>query len=110
MTDTEPRPATTAPASLRFERDLNHPIDRVWAAITEPHEIEAWLARAEIDLREGGRVRLEWLNTDENGQRYEHAVATGTVARLEPPRLIELDTDVHGRSRGSSAPRATART
>jgi uncharacterized protein YndB with AHSA1/START domain len=82
---------------LRFERRLNHPIGRVWAALTEPREIEAWLARAEIDLREGGRVRLEWLNADEHGQRYEHALATGTISRLDPPRLIELDTDVHGR-------------
>jgi uncharacterized protein YndB with AHSA1/START domain len=81
---------------LRFERDLNHPIDHVWAALTEPHEIEAWLARAEVDLREGGGVRLEWLNTDESGQRYEHAVAAGTISRLDPPRLIEFDTDVHG--------------
>jgi len=82
---------------LRFERDLAHPIDRVWAAITEPHEIEAWLARAQVDLRPGGSVNLEWLNTDENGKRYEQSVATGTITQLDPPRLVEYDTDVHGR-------------
>jgi uncharacterized protein YndB with AHSA1/START domain len=82
---------------LRYERRLDHPIDRVWAAITDPHEIEAWLARAEVDLREGGKVTLDWLNTDENGERYDHSLATGTITRLDPPRLIEFDTDVHGR-------------
>jgi uncharacterized protein YndB with AHSA1/START domain len=82
---------------LVFQRELNHPIDRVWAAITEPEEIEAWLARAEVDLATGGRVALTWLNTDEEGKRYEAADATGTITRLEPPRLIEYDTDVHGR-------------
>ena len=82
---------------LRFERRLNQPIDRVWAAITEPDQIEAWLARAQLDLREGGSVKLEWLNTDEHGQRYDHSVAAGTVTRLDPPRLVEYDTDVHGR-------------
>ena len=28
---------------IRFERRLRHPIDRVWRAISDPHEIEAWL-------------------------------------------------------------------
>jgi uncharacterized protein YndB with AHSA1/START domain len=82
---------------LRYERRLKHPIDRVWAAITEPDQIEAWLARAQVDLREGGSVSLEWLNTDENGERYDNSLATGTVTRLDPPRLVEYDTDVHGR-------------
>ena len=78
---------------LRFERSLAHPVDRVWAALTEPDEIRGWLADADIDLAEGGRVQLRWLNTDEAGNR---AVATGTVAALDPPRLLELDTDRHG--------------
>jgi uncharacterized protein YndB with AHSA1/START domain len=78
---------------LRYERRLSHPIDRVWAALTEPAEIEAWLARAQLDLSEGGRVRLEWLNTDDEGNT---AVADGRITRLEPPRLIEYDTDIHG--------------
>jgi uncharacterized protein YndB with AHSA1/START domain len=79
---------------LRFERRLTHPIDRVWAALTEPHQIEGWLARSELDLAVGGRVRLEWLNTDQDGNQ---AIAVGTISRLEPPRTIELDTDIHGR-------------
>jgi uncharacterized protein YndB with AHSA1/START domain len=82
---------------LVFERRFNHPIDRVWAAISEPGEIEAWLARAEVEPREGGRVALEWLNTDEEGNRYEGAAASGTVTRFDPPRLLEYDTDGHGR-------------
>jgi uncharacterized protein YndB with AHSA1/START domain len=81
---------------LRYERHLEHPIDRVWRAITEPDEIVRWLAAAEVDLAEGGRVRLEWLNTNEHGERYEEAVAEGRITALEPPRLIEYDTDVHG--------------
>jgi uncharacterized protein YndB with AHSA1/START domain len=76
---------------VRFERRLKHPIDRVWAAITEPVEIEAWLARAELDLREGGRVRLEWLNTGD-----DEVIARGTVTAIDPPRLLALDTDAHG--------------
>jgi uncharacterized protein YndB with AHSA1/START domain len=82
---------------IRFERHLKHPIDRVWRAITDPGEIEAWLARAEVDLRRDGRVHLEWLNTDENGKRYEGAELTATITRLDPPRLLEYEGPGHGR-------------
>lgn len=78
---------------LRFERRLAQPIERVWAALTEPEQLAAWLADADIDLVEGGRVELRWLNTNERGER---AVARGTITGLEPPRLLEIDTDIHG--------------
>lgn len=78
---------------LRYERHLTHPIDRVWAALTEPEQLEMWLAQAEIELVRGGRVVLRWLNTDTEGN---HAVARGTITQLEPPRLLEIDTDIHG--------------
>jgi uncharacterized protein YndB with AHSA1/START domain len=78
---------------MRYERRLAHPVERVWAALTQPSELRAWLADADIELVEGGRVRLRWLNTDDDGNR---AVADGTVSALEPPRLLELDTEPHG--------------
>jgi uncharacterized protein YndB with AHSA1/START domain len=96
-------PATAAPDGtvetrdgrrvLHFERRLDHPVERVWAALTEPRELEGWLAEADLDLAVGGRVELRWLNTDDEGNR---AIATGTVTALEPPRLLEYDTDIHG--------------
>jgi uncharacterized protein YndB with AHSA1/START domain len=86
---------------IRFERRLGHPVERVWRALTEPDEIAAWLALAELELREGGRVVLTWQNTDDEGNT---AVATGTVSALEPPRVIEFDTDIHGRLRWELTP------
>jgi uncharacterized protein YndB with AHSA1/START domain len=80
--------------TLVFERRINHPARRVWAALTEPEQIEAWLARAELEPRTGGHVRLEWLNAGD-----EEVIARGTVTAFDPPRLLELDTDVHGRLR-----------
>jgi uncharacterized protein YndB with AHSA1/START domain len=75
---------------LRYERRLRHPVEKVWAALTEPREIEAWWARAaELELTEGGRARFEWLNGP--------AIAQGHITRLEPPTAIEFDTDIHGR-------------
>jgi uncharacterized protein YndB with AHSA1/START domain len=75
---------------LRYERQLSHPVETVWQALTDPRQIEAWWARAaELELTEGGRARFEWLNGP--------AVANGHVTRLEPPTTIEFDTDIHGR-------------
>jgi uncharacterized protein YndB with AHSA1/START domain len=78
---------------MRYERRLDHPIERVWAALTEPSELRGWLADADLELVEAGRVKLRWLNTDDAG---DSAVADGTVTALDPPRLLELDTDPHG--------------
>jgi uncharacterized protein YndB with AHSA1/START domain len=86
---------------LRYERRIGHPVARVWRALTEPSELIGWLAESQVDLREGGAVRFEWLNTDDAGNT---AIASGTVARLDPPRLVEYDTDIHGRLRFELAP------
>ena len=81
-------------ARIRFERRLDHPVDRVWAALTEPGRMRQWWAAAdELDLREGGRFTLRWLNSDEHGNV---AIARGTVSAIEPPHLLELDSDIHG--------------
>jgi uncharacterized protein YndB with AHSA1/START domain len=82
---------------IRFERRLAHPVERVWRALTEPDEIAAWLAVADpLELEEGGRVVLTWQNTDTEGNT---AVAHGTVTALDPPNVLEFDTDIHGRLR-----------
>jgi uncharacterized protein YndB with AHSA1/START domain len=86
---------------IRFERRLRHPVERVWRALTEPAEMAKWLALAELDLREGGSVVLTWQNTDDEGNT---AVARGTVSALDPPRLVEFDTDIHGRLRWELEP------
>jgi uncharacterized protein YndB with AHSA1/START domain len=53
-----------------------------------------WLAEAEIEPREGGAIKLTWLNTDEDGNM---AVMTGRITRFEPPHVLEYEGDVHGR-------------
>ena len=79
---------------LRYERRLRHPIEKVWTALTDPDRMEEWWARAAVlELAEGGRARIEWLNSD--------AVAEGRITRLEPPSTIEFDTDIHGACCGS---------
>jgi uncharacterized protein YndB with AHSA1/START domain len=63
------------------------------AALTEPAELIGWWGRAEVDLVEGGRFVVSWLNTDDGGNRAEmHA----TITRLDPPVLLETAGDLHG--------------
>lgn len=81
---------------LRFERRLAHPVERVWAALTEPDELIDWLAAAEVDL-DGGRIVLRWQN--EGGPTMECKITA-----LAPPTLIEYEGDPHGTLRWELRP------
>jgi uncharacterized protein YndB with AHSA1/START domain len=71
---------------IRFERRLSHPIEKVWAALTERSELIKWWGDATLELVEGGEFTLRWLNTDDEG----NAVAmNSTISDLDPPRLLE---------------------
>ncbi len=65
---------------LRFERHFAQPIERVWAAISEPAQLTKWIAGddAEVELRVGGRV---WF--------AGHGGIESTVVDLDPQHLIE---------------------
>jgi uncharacterized protein YndB with AHSA1/START domain len=80
-------------AVIRFERHLAHPVDEVWRALTTPGEMVRWWGEGSVDLVEGGRFDVTWLNTDDEGNR---AAMKATITRLDPPRLLETDGDEHG--------------
>jgi uncharacterized protein YndB with AHSA1/START domain len=86
---------------VRFRRRLAHPIEQVWTALTEPGELIGWWGEAEVDLVEGGRFTMRWLNTDEHGNS---AVMHATITRLEPPNLLETRGDIHGVLRWELSP------
>jgi uncharacterized protein YndB with AHSA1/START domain len=69
---------TIGVAEVVFERRFAAPPERVWRAITEPEELAGWLAPAEIDLRVGGQVLI---NFDEKQER-------GTIRELREPELL----------------------
>lgn len=72
---------------VRFVRRLPHPVERVWEALTDPAELRRWWGDADLDLVDGGRFALRWLNTDEEGNV---ATLDGAITRLDPPRLLEI--------------------
>ena len=51
------------PGTVKLQRLLPGPIERVWAYITESDKRAKWLARGEFDLRVGGKIRLEFDNS-----------------------------------------------
>jgi uncharacterized protein YndB with AHSA1/START domain len=61
--------------ALRFERHLDHSVERVWRAVTEPQELERWFV-----------APVDW--TPEQGERIDEMGQTGEVTELEAPRLI----------------------
>jgi uncharacterized protein YndB with AHSA1/START domain len=72
---------------LRYERRIDHPIEDVWSALTEPDELIAWWGEAQVDLVEGGDFNLRWLNIDEEGNG---SALQARITELDVPRLLEL--------------------
>jgi uncharacterized protein YndB with AHSA1/START domain len=70
---------------LRFERDLDHPIEKVWAALTERDQIAKWLAGtgSDIELRVGGRV---YFTGEGSGFKND-----AKVIAVEAPHILEYE-------------------
>jgi len=93
----------TEPGTIRFERLLPGPVERVWAYLTEPEKRAKWLAAGPMDLRAGGKFELIWRNAELSPkkekipakyQQYEpEARMSGRIKRCEPPRLLSHTWD-----------------
>jgi uncharacterized protein YndB with AHSA1/START domain len=67
--------------AVRFERTYPHPVERLWAAISEPAELVRWFPSAvELEPRAGGTVRFF-------GDPYSEG-SVGTVLTWEPPHRL----------------------
>jgi uncharacterized protein YndB with AHSA1/START domain len=85
----------TEPATVRLQRLLPGPVERVWAYLTESDLRRQWLARGDMDLKVGGKVELVWRNDELTGHAEarpggvpaEHRMET-TITRIEAPRLL----------------------
>jgi uncharacterized protein YndB with AHSA1/START domain len=67
-----------AAAEVVFERRFDAPRERVWRALTDPEELAAWLAPAEIELRERGALVLE----------FDDGIERGTITEIREPDVI----------------------
>ena len=87
----------TGPGTVRLERVLPGPIERVWAYLTEPEKRGKWLASGAMELRVGGRVELVFNHAELSAEKtppdeykkYESCTfRNGRVTKCEPPRLL----------------------
>ncbi len=67
---------------LRFTRELAHPPERVWRALTEPEHQQVWFPdEVEGDWVLGGKLCFRF----KTGDSFD-----GEVLALDPPRLLEF--------------------
>jgi uncharacterized protein YndB with AHSA1/START domain len=95
----------TAVDTVRFERLLPGPIERVWAFLTESDKRATWLAAGPMELRVDGGVELRFHNSElsptpevvpEKYRHYEDGGRVGFTARVtrcEPPHVLSHTWD-----------------
>jgi uncharacterized protein YndB with AHSA1/START domain len=82
---------------LRFERRFQHPVERVWDALTRPERIPEWWGEGdvELDLVDGGRFLIRTTGPPELVEAIiaeagdVALVSHDTVLRVDPPFLFE---------------------
>ncbi|HEX8309248.1 MAG TPA: SRPBCC family protein [Allosphingosinicella sp.] len=86
-----------APNTLRIERILPGPIERVWSYLTDGELRRRWFAAGEMPMEVGAPVELVWRNdelTDPPGLRPEGASGESRmqsrVSELDPPRKLAI--------------------
>jgi uncharacterized protein YndB with AHSA1/START domain len=91
------------PATLKIERILPGPIERVWAYLTESDLRRRWLAAGEMPMKAGSTFELHWRNDDltkPSGQRppgfgEEHRKEC-RIIEADPPRKLAFVFAEHG--------------
>ncbi|HZB29290.1 MAG TPA: SRPBCC family protein [Streptosporangiaceae bacterium] len=83
--------------TLRFERRLRHPVEKVWRAVTEPAELEHWFPQRVEGVTSadgtpfvpGGKLRFPFREAKElDGEMIPDF--EGEVLDVEPPRLLSF--------------------
>ncbi|MFZ1874564.1 MAG: SRPBCC family protein [Chania sp.] len=99
------------PGTLRIQRLLPGPLDRVWAYLTESDQRATWLATGEMPLQKGAKVELVFCNSELAGEhekppakykQYGGKVANvGHITCIFPPRLLSFTWAEKGEGRPS---------
>ena len=87
----------TEPATLKIQRLLPGPIERVWAYLTESELRRQWLAAGQMEMKVGAPFELVWRNdelTNPSGRRPprfgdEHRMQS-RITELDPPRKLAI--------------------
>src|SRR5258708_31139918 len=87
----------TEPATLKIQRLLPGPIERVWAYLTESELRRQWFAAGHMEMKVGAPFEFVWRNdelTNPPGQRPAGSSAEHTmqsrIIEVDPPRKLAL--------------------
>lgn len=69
--------------TVRFERLLPGPIERVWEYLTKSESLVTWLGETDMDLRVGGQIGVRFDTSKGSG------IIRGQITCYEPMRLLE---------------------
>jgi uncharacterized protein YndB with AHSA1/START domain len=73
-------------ATLTFKRRLNHPIEEVWSAITDPEQRADWFGATVVDGRAGGTIEMV---AEGPPVSREQRTITGRILVWDPPHVFE---------------------
>jgi uncharacterized protein YndB with AHSA1/START domain len=87
--------ALIEPATLKIQRLLPGPIERIWAYLTESELRRQWLAAGQMEMKAGAPFELVWRNDELSnppGQRppgfgAEHRMQS-RITEFDPPRKL----------------------
>jgi uncharacterized protein YndB with AHSA1/START domain len=72
--------------SVIVERDIPHPPEKIWRALTQPHLIEEWLMKNDFDLAVGHHFNL----------RGDWGAVDCQVLEVEPNKTLSYKWDAMG--------------
>lgn len=95
-----------SPGTLKFERLLPGPIERVWKYITDSELRGKWLASGDMELKKSGELHFFFFHdqfTDEPDtvpEKYKDMAqghhSKGKVLEIEAPRMLKFTWDNEG--------------
>jgi uncharacterized protein YndB with AHSA1/START domain len=93
-------------STVRFERLLPGPIERIWTYLTDSEKRKMWIAAGDMELRKGGKTHwfFQHKNIAKQGSPVPEAfkkvhqeghVMNGEVLTIDPPRLLSMTWGEH---------------
>ena len=61
-----------------FDRTLQHSIEKVWNAITDPDQLKFWFTDIDMDFRVGGKINIRFRDKDKT-------LSEGKIIAIDPP-------------------------
>ncbi|MGZ6226710.1 MAG: SRPBCC family protein [Candidatus Binataceae bacterium] len=80
----------TEPATLKIQRLLPGPIERVWTYLTESELRRQWLAAGKMEMKVGAPFELVWRNEELNNPPSQRPAGFPEERRMQS-RITELD-------------------